>query len=131
MPYLKQEDKYKFLGWFPKANHDHLYPMNHLPPSTPGELNYLFTEIIKLYTRNGTSYQKIKGIWYHCEYNNLPYYRDLAIKYPNIYGEMVKRLDYSLGPRLIKRQLNTKEIKNHDNEISGTFASITKVLLFL
>lgn len=81
MPYIKQEDRFKFREWWPQANHDHLYSIDHMPPSTPGELNYLFTEIIKLYIRNGLNYQKINDVMGALEGAKLEFYRRIAAPY--------------------------------------------------
>lgn len=55
MPYLRQEAK----DYFEKL----LIELNHSSISNPGELNYLFTEIIKQYMENHTkNYQMLNDV---------------------------------------------------------------------
>ena len=55
MPYLKKSDKDKFSKVIEQ--------FKKLPPSTAGEMNYLFTELVYAYLdKQGLNYQKINDI---------------------------------------------------------------------
>lgn len=71
MPYIKEDRRRELYD-------DH-------PPKTPGELNYLFTMIVKEYfERNGANYQAINDILGAFEGAKLEFYRRLASPYENI-----------------------------------------------
>lgn len=68
MPYIK------------KINKDNL--QNGYKPSTPGELNYLFTSLITEYLKtNNTSYQTINDVVGALEGCKLEFYRRVAVPY--------------------------------------------------
>jgi hypothetical protein len=70
MPYIKQEDREKVL--------------QSQTATTPGELNYLFTEIIETYIRGQLNYQRINDVVGALEGAKLEFYRRVAAPYENV-----------------------------------------------
>ncbi len=69
MPYIKAEDKQKFS-------------LGHGTINTPGELNYLITQLlIKYQKQKGLSYQTINDIMGALEGAKSEYYRRVAAPY--------------------------------------------------
>ncbi len=69
MPYIKQERRDVFEGFLPSA-------------SNPGELNYLFTQILLNYWIDfGSKYQTINDILGALEGAKLEFYRRVAAPY--------------------------------------------------
>lgn len=72
MPYIKKEDREKLA-----------HP-NFWAPNTPGDLNYLFTKLIKEYIDlNGLNYQHINDIVGALEGAKLEFYRRVVAPYEN------------------------------------------------
>jgi hypothetical protein len=70
MPYIPQEDRWD------------LRPVSSSRALSPGELNYQFTELCKLYLRtNGTSYGRINDVIGALEGAKQEFYRRVAAPY--------------------------------------------------
>ncbi len=70
MPYIKREDRKRF--------DENLF---NLFPTTPGELNFVITQIILGYAELQTSYQKINDVIGVLECAKLEFYRRFAAPY--------------------------------------------------
>lgn len=74
MPYIKQSDRARILGSL----------FDDLELRSPGDLNYLFTHISKIYLRtNGINYQRINDIIGALEGCKLELYRRIVVPYEN------------------------------------------------
>ena len=74
MPYIKKEDRTQFHNG-----------VDNLRPSTPGELNYVFTEIIFNYLETkGQSYQTYNDIIGAMECCKMELYRRRIAPYENL-----------------------------------------------
>jgi hypothetical protein len=67
MPYIKREDRERVL--------------QSSEATTPGELNYLFTELIETYIRGQLNYQRINDVIGALEGAKLEFYRRVAAPY--------------------------------------------------
>ncbi len=80
MPYIKQEDKSKF-----SMSLDHLYETMQNHGITPGELNYLFTELSKYYIMTkGSSYTHMNDVMGSLEGCKLEFYRRVVAPYEDM-----------------------------------------------
>lgn len=76
MPYIKPDDKERFS--------QALEQLAASPPTTPGELNYLVSQLSILFWFNsGQNYQAINDILGSLEGAKLEFYRRLASPYEN------------------------------------------------
>lgn len=82
MPYIDPHSRMeKFGERGAKTTPDHIFYIGHYSPGTSGELNYLFTMLIKEYLRNGVNYQKINDVIGALEGAKLEFYRRVVAPY--------------------------------------------------
>lgn len=71
MPYIKQEDRKRVTPIYVEGRY----------PTTPGELNYIITELVWEYYHKGANYQAINDILGALEGAKLEFYRRVAAPY--------------------------------------------------
>lgn len=78
MPYIKQNRRDEIITF---DTHSHI--LSTQAPRTAGELNYLITEIIKVYFSGTKNYQAINDIIGALEGAKLEFYRRVVAPYEN------------------------------------------------